>query len=278
MPDIKLIVSDLDGTLLDSGKRIPQKNLDAVRFAAAHGARFTICTGRPVSMAQVFVKLADVSVPIIGCNGSLVYDAAAGRVLKSESFERETLAALTEFSLKHGLDYLAYTADTVYHSAVSRRIEVFKAYNTYAAQQGCGPVVMEQIHDGQELLQKDIVKILITELHGQDLRLMSDFLQEFPQVTCAPSMADVLDLTPAGACKGSAVVWLADYLGIAMDAVCVCGDTTNDISMMKAAGYSVCMANGTDDAKQAAGYVTKADNNAAGFAEGILHMWGTEWD
>ena len=69
------------------------------------------------------------------------------------------------------------------------------------------------------------------------------------------------------ASKGNAIRFLCDHLGIDIKDSIAAGDAPNDISMLQAAGYSVCLKNGTEDTKAVADYITEADNNHDGFLE-----------
>lgn len=266
---IRLVVADLDGTFLNDEKIITAENLTAVRNLADNNILFSFCSGRPVSMIGAFVKQADVRIPVIGCNGGFVYDPVKKSALLSRTFPAETFAALTEYSLSGGFDYLAYTADTVYYSVNSRRIRVFRDYNQYAEKENCAPAILKCITHADSVPREKICKVLITELHGNDLEKMSGFLSGMSGIVCTPSMAGVLDLMPEGVSKGAGVAYLAAFLGIDVKDVCVFGDNTNDVSMMQRAGISVCMANGTEDARKAAVFVTERTNNDSGFAEWI---------
>ena len=266
---VQLVVSDLDGTFLADDKSVPPENISAVQLLKERGVQFTFCTGRPVAMIAAYMKQANVTLPVIGCNGGFIYDAQQKNVLMSHTFEKEVLHALVEYSAAHELDFLAYTAQTVFYSPNSKRVEVFHAYNERARKTGCEEASLTMIADTAQLVSEKITKILITELHGGDLQQMSHFLQHTSAIEYVPSTENVLDIMPAGVTKGSAVKQLAEHIGVTLQNVCVFGDTTNDISMLESAGISVCMVNGTDDAKRAATYVTTKTNNNGGFAEGV---------
>ena len=83
------------------------------------------------------------------------------------------------------------------------------------------------------------------------------------------SCSEYLEYTLKGADKGNGVRFLSDYLNISIDNTIACGDERNDISMLKAAGLGVCMINGNEEAKRAADYITKKNNNNGGIAEVI---------
>jgi len=269
---VELVVSDLDGTLLDDGKRISEENLNAVRFLAERGIAFSLCSGRPEGMTRAYIKQAAVTFPVICCNGSFIYDPVNDKVLSSTVFPEKVFWRLTEFSFASCFDYLAYTADTIYYSLNSMRINVIRAYNHYAEQTGCRPVILKPVNNIESIPADKVIKILITELHGNDQQKAAQFVSAEKDVYAEPSAAGLFDLMPCGVSKGTGVQYLAEYLGIHMQNVCVLGDNDNDVSMMQAAGMSVCIANGTESAKKAASYVTHKKNNEDGFAEGIFHF------
>lgn len=92
---IRLIVSDLDGTLLATDGRIPDANVAAIRRAHAAGIEFVVATGRPTRWLDCLAPIADLNPLVIASNGAVVYDLAAGRELSSQGFGPDAVGSLT---------------------------------------------------------------------------------------------------------------------------------------------------------------------------------------
>jgi len=93
-------------------------------------------------------------------------------------------------------------------------------------------------------------------------------MSEFPQLVAVSGVPTNLEITMATADKGNGMIKLGEYLGITREEIMTCGDSENDMAMIVAAGFGVAMANGTDEVKEAANYITSS-NEEDGVAEVI---------
>ena len=84
-------------------------------------------------------------------------------------------------------------------------------------------------------------------------------LSEYPQLIGVSGVPTNLEITMATADKGNGMVKLGEYLGISPEEIMACGDSENDMAMIVAAGFGVAMANGTDEVKEAANYITDSN-------------------
>lgn len=274
------IVTDLDGTLLTDEKGLPQKNVQAIKSLKRLGVPVFFCTGRPISFVEKYVRLAGASSLVIGGNGAIIRNIFTGETVFQQCFEKETQKNLLEFCFAQGFDALAYGTDgTVFFSKESRRVRVFLEYNDSLQDGSVSKVKLFPLEAVMENMDSvPIYKVLVTErpigaqgdvARKNDLERLNHFLGTMPAVYAVPSMAGVMDIMPQAVSKGKAVVTLAEYLRVPLSMVGVIGDNQNDISMFQIAGTSVCMSNGSEDAKKMAQWVTADTNNEAGFAEAV---------
>ncbi|MDR1301401.1 MAG: HAD family hydrolase, partial [Treponema sp.] len=103
---IRLVVSDLDGTLLDPERRIPQEAVDVVAALKERGIGFSFITGRPPYGVKDFALRAGVEGPMAGCNGALIFEGE--KVLAQHSFRMEPLRTLMEEAAAQGMTVLFY--------------------------------------------------------------------------------------------------------------------------------------------------------------------------
>ena len=125
---IRLIVMDLDGTLLTSEKTVSDYSKDILRRAMAKGVAVTLATGRMLLSASYFGRIIGANAPIISCNGALVQALDATEPLFLRAFPPETVTELLTFARENGWYAQWYVGDDIY--AEDFRPEYFTAYRT----------------------------------------------------------------------------------------------------------------------------------------------------
>lgn len=265
MPEhpIRLVISDLDGTLLTDAKTISPANLKAIADLKAAGIHFVMASGRTHLTMRTYLEQAGVTDPAISSNGALIYDDASDTVVYRSAMRDASAMALYNRLSAHGADFLFYTPTGIYHPADSQRVAFFRDYNRMALEQGSRPVALEPfdaLFSGGKLLEP----VLKAFLHAEDAVLIRDvrrWIEAEPGLDCVQSMPDSLDIMPAGISKGRAVCRLLDYYGIGPEALAVFGDHDNDVSMMRIAGLSFGMSNGSPLALSACTHVAPSNES-----------------
>ncbi|MEA4888898.1 MAG: HAD family hydrolase [Clostridiaceae bacterium] len=265
----RLVLCDLDGTLLDDKNQVSPENQAAVADLARNGVGFTLATGRMDRMTRVYVRQLDIRLPIIACNGAVIRDCATERLISAETLPPEDVIALTGWLRDRKLEYLCYTPDTVYYPPDSCRVGNFLSYNKMAAQQGTETIPLLSL--GEVPLDKiagDLVKILAVLPDQPFIDAMKEYLATHIKSCGVLSMHDAMDIMAPGVSKGRALRRLARILDIPVSSVVAIGDHDNDASMLEAAGLGIAMGNGTVIAK-AAGDVQTTANHQSGVAAAI---------
>ena len=96
----RLIISDIDGTLLDRNHRVPRRNREAVARAVAAGSEFALATGRPFRWIMPVLDQLTVRPVCVTSNGAVIYDSAEDRVLSAHELSPEALAEIVEVATK----------------------------------------------------------------------------------------------------------------------------------------------------------------------------------
>lgn len=266
---VRMVVTDLDGTLLSSAKTISVENLAAIRKLQERGVVVTFASGRMSQMLEAYVRQLSLDVPIIACDGAKIIDVAKGDTLYHNFLDAAEAEDLMDFACRNEMDYVAFTMEKVYFVLNSNRVQNFINYNTIAIQIGAEPMPLYWFdNDHAEIAQAGILKILIVEKSGRDIELATQHIAASKLIYADSPEENVIDILPVGTSKGEAVSRLAAILNIDLNDVCVFGDYLNDISMMQAAKYSVAMANAVEDVKKAAMVLTESNDNN-GFAKAI---------
>lgn len=274
---IKLIVCDMDGTLLDSRKQISRVSLATLEKAREKGIFTTICSGRVHTMLSFYSNQLEIEGPLIAANGAAIYDNRNDKILFQKTIEPEAAQALLMFCGQNGMDYSLLTATSCFFSRNSIRIRRFEQYNSLARADGLPEIPLRFFSaDYNEALSNDIYKILVYELQEGQKKQTEAYLEQHPELTWTSSEEGLLDISAKGVNKGEGVRKLARILGISAGEVCVFGDYCNDIPMMEQAGLPIAMGNAHESVKKAALAVT-ASNDEDGVARGIekyiLQTW-----
>lgn len=112
--EIKMVVTDLDDTLLSPEKEISPEAVRLIEGLEASGIRFTFITGRPAYAVERFAKKVKITAPIVSCNGAVVYDRETGHILKDIPMEIEGLETILGCAVDMGLTVLVYAGGVEY--------------------------------------------------------------------------------------------------------------------------------------------------------------------
>ena len=264
MPLIRLIATDVDGTLLNSQLKIPDRNLRAIHAAQEKGITVAISSGRFPENVYVLLQDYGLCCPIIGTNGADVIDEKLNRLSEACIAPDAALYALREL-IRLGSDYFMFARQAICTSRETRKHHSELSFGDRIRALG-----FTYYHGPEEALTLAGLGIAhkIFVCDNVPLNRVREALGGIPGIDLTQSSANNIEVMPQGADKGIGVRALAAALGIPMDQVMTLGDEGNDIPMLRAAGYGIAMANGSAEAKAAAKYVTDT-NDECGFAKAI---------
>lgn len=256
----RLLVADIDGTLVDAAREIPPPVREAVRGAQARGVRVCLATGRIWRSARRYVEDLGADPPAILYNGGLVYDFAADRVWFRAVLPRQQAQAVLEILARHPqAQPHVYVDDRVYVGAVNAL--------TVAYQQKDG-LEVEAVGDLRQWLQTDPMKILIIgdrpvlEAAAREI----DALRE--PINYVFSERHYLEVLPPRVNKGLALQVVAERLGVRPEEIVAVGDNLNDLAMIQYAGLGVAMQHAPEVLRVEADYVAPG-NDEGGLREVI---------
>ena len=269
----KLILTDLDGTLLRDDKSLSPANRAALVRAAAQGAEVVVATGRFFGgIPRELLELPFLRYFIL-MNGAKVYDRREDRVL----YRSEIPLAQAE-RVMDLLEPLDCTVDCYQNDVGWMERRYFDHLDYYVTDPVSRAMVRShrrpvddlraQVRAGGNTVQKMQAYFPHLELRP---RVMALLRREVPGVVQSISLPTNLELNAAGATKGAALAELCRALGVDPLDTAAFGDGTNDVSMLAAAGVGVAMANGAPETRQAADLVT-ASNQEDGVAM-VLDRW-----
>ena len=256
--DIRIIALDLDGTLLNSNKELTERNYRALAAAAAKGIEIVPTTGRFYdAMPAVIRELPFVNYAIT-INGAQVANVRTGEVLYRAEIPWQQAVEIMTF-----LDTLPVVYDCFMDNAAWMTAALQEKIDDYTDDVHYRKMVRQLRAPVPELkafitdLAHDVQK---SQFFTMDAALRARMLRELPQmfpgIVTSSALKHNVEINQARANKGEAVLALAAHLGYGAEHVMTFGDGLNDLSMIKAAGTGVVMANGEDEVKVCANYIT----------------------
>ncbi|KRM87507.1 Cof-type HAD-IIB family hydrolase [Lacticaseibacillus thailandensis] len=266
MAKVRLIMSDIDGTLVNDDHVIPAKVVTTIQDFKARGGRFVLASARPPLGMTALADQLGFDVPLVSFNGAYIAQRDADGVL----------APIYEAPLAPG------AARTVYQVARQQdpglSINVFSGQHWFVDEQeywetqeaditGFPPEV-QPLHE--VLAGEDPIHKVLVMGEEPDIDVLQATLADRPELDLALSRSKptYLEITHRGVTKAAALAFLRDYFKVPLAATLAIGDGGNDLPMIQAAGVGVAMGNGAAALRQAADAVV-ADNNAGGVAEAI---------
>ncbi|WP_025156360.1 Cof-type HAD-IIB family hydrolase [Leifsonia aquatica] len=259
-PEPRLIVTDLDGTLLTSDRRITPRTIDVLGSARAAGLRLAIASARPHRLIDGVLprEALDLFDAVIVSNGAAVVDPRSGVVLHEDTLSAEAagwaVRTLRDAFPGSGFGWEAeavFSSDRVFLELVARE-----------------PILRDphpdRVHDAPPSPVHQLVMAAPGMLPRAAVSRAAALLGTGFAVT--DSSGGVVEISPSTVDKRSGAHWWASALGAGLDDVIAFGDELNDLPLLRAAGIGVAMANASDEVRAAASHGT-ASNDADGVAE-----------
>jgi len=255
--DFKLIAIDLDGTLLNSDLKISPRAAAAIQAAERKGVKVTLCTGRMYVSASRYAQELGLNIPLVTYNGALVKNSLGHEVLYEKNLPLKEARYVVEVCREFDCQLNVYFEDKLY---VEKGNSWAKRYANKVN------VPLNEVDDLLDFLKMSPIKILAM---GEEeiLHMLRKRLAD-REIYITRSHSYFLEMLNPEATKGKGLAAVAENLAIDRKNIMAIGDNENDIEMFKYVGYSVAMANASDDIKSHADYVTK-NNNDDGVAEAI---------
>ncbi|MEQ7217287.1 Cof-type HAD-IIB family hydrolase [Vagococcus fluvialis] len=271
---IKMIASDMDGTLLSSHLAISETNKEAVLEAQAQGIEFMVATGRAYSEAKAALDDAGIKCCMITGNGAQIFDEN-GEAIVTFSIDKKTTKEIMTTLREKNLYFELMTTNGVYAESQPQRVENFATllanqvpHLTFKmaiamASTHLNMLPVHYINNYDDLLVDDSVEILKVIAFSDEgpklLRPIADELEANGPLYVTASFPNNIEINHKDAQKGNAVKLMAEKRGIGLEDVMTIGDNFNDVSMLKVAGVSFAMGNAEEDVKKIAKY--EADTN-----------------
>ncbi len=269
MRKIRLVALDLDGTLGNTEKKVPEGNYHALRQCEKAGIQIVPATGRAVGGIPPMIRELPGANYAITTNGAVVADLKNNKIIKKCGLSNEMVLRVLNIAKKY------HAASDPY---VNGRGITEPASIEHMDEFGLTPAMQQLVRNTRDVVPNvmeymkttgtDAEKVNVFMADMEEREILRKELMAIPELSISSSMYNNLEINAKGADKGAALLWLAEYLGISREETMAFGDGENDIPMIKAAGIGVAMENALDTVKAVADTITLT-NDENGVAAAI---------
>ena len=254
---IKLLATDLDGTLVADLRTISPRTQAAIKTAVERGVIVTIATGREYEITHQFANMLGLTGPIICFQGAVIQDAQTGEPIARNTLSMAATHRLIDVSRSLNV------ALTLHDNGIAYAEKMTPQGKTFLNNIG---TTMVEVDDLKQAITRQPIKgmVIHSPQDGETIwAQLKDNLDE--SVKAFRSLENLIEITGVDVSKGHALATLTAHYGITQSEVMAIGDQDNDVDMIAWAGIGVAMGDASPNAKAAANCVapTLAEDGAA---------------
>lgn len=283
---IKLIASDMDGTLLNSDHKIPKENIELIKFAQKNGIQFVVATGRAYYEALPALNNENIKCDVISFNGGIIYDKN-GNIINITPMKLKDLYYTIEILKSLEISYQLYTKNTIYTNSIetdiTAYIDLIRANGEEPNEQHLRQEARNRLALGH-ITEVDNIELYLNQENNPAIKVIgiSNNLEKLKHATELLSGNDNISVTSSGAnnveimdkkaTKGEALKIVADIHDINLRNAIAIGDNLNDQAMLDIVEYSIAMKNGNKDLQKTSKFITEKTNSEGGVADSVMKL------
>ena len=254
---------DLDGTLLDSHHNVSPENCDALQKLTANGVMVVLVSGRMHRSMKPISDQIGLENPIISYNGGMVKHTVSGQVLHHTPVPAEYAKAVVKDCIEQGLHLNYCLDDELFVSKKNNWSELYEERTGVPA---------TAVGDLRELDGKTPTKLLIIHPAEELQQYLTRFKTEYAKkLYVTQTQPEYIEFMHPAVSKGMALTALTKQFDIPLASVVAFGDSYNDESLLRTAGYGIAMENAVSPIKSCADYITST-NDENGVAKAIYEL------
>lgn len=255
MKEIKMILTDLDGTLLNEDKQIGELTKEAIAKCKDKGIKFGIASGRPLDPILQFIKewgVEDLPDFVLGMNGGVVYDTKTGYREEYHLLDGEIIIDIMNHFKELDVTFMLFDGNIRY---VNRSTDETRASALIFGE-------IETLADLFELCRKRQFNKLIINCAPDYMSVVEKHAEAFKNEKCVAfkTAITLFEYVDPRINKSFGAQKMCEHFNISMENVMAFGDTSNDNEMIRDAGVGVWMCNGSDDTKALSNAIAKSNN------------------
>ena len=283
---IKLIASDMDGTLLNSDHKIPKENIELIKFVQKNGIQFVVATGRAYYEALPALNDESIKCDVISFNGGIIYDKN-GNIINITPMKLKDLYYTIEILKSLEISYQLYTKNTIYTNSIetdiTAYIDLIRANGEEPNEQHLRQEARNRLALGH-ITEVDNIELYLNQENNPAIKVIgiSNDLEKLKHATELLSGNDNISVTSSGAnnveimdkkaTKGEALKIVADIHDINLKNAIAIGDNLNDQAMLDIVEYSIAMKNGNKELQKTSKFITEKTNSEAGVADSVMKL------
>ncbi|MGZ9734071.1 Cof-type HAD-IIB family hydrolase [Flavobacterium sp. GNP002] len=254
----KMLVLDMDDTLLNDDHTISNENKVMLAKARELGVHIVLASGRPTPAMIAYAKELQLDNSyMISYNGAVITDLKEDKIIFEQTLTQEQIHELYDYSLKSKTHIITYVDGKIVSETDSEYIEIEKNITGLAH---------NKVVSFKEEVQSSAVKCILLEEPGYLKEVEKDLKAAMPHLSVSMSKPFFLEVAQNGIDKGASIKFLAKKLGILQSEIIAVGNAGNDLTMIEYAGLGVWVDN-VDPELRDKGDVIVASNNNHGVAE-----------
>ncbi len=277
---IKLVASDLDGTIIDKNNKISPKNFTAIKKLHDKNVKFVICTGKSYSISKKICDKFEAQYGIFG-NGNQIVDLKNGKEIWSKQISNDDLKFIITFAKSYNFHTHIYLSSEVVSEKLSyldlRNYRLKNLNSSDEIRYRLVPNILKYVESKKTTAFSVVVSSSKNNLKEFEKVLELNKNISYTYIRKRGMYRDeiigkdyeYLNITAEGVNKDVALSQLEQILGISKNSTLAIGDNINDIEMVKNSGIGVAVFDSYNDLKEVATYTTKSSTSDGAFSEAI---------
>lgn len=277
--NIKLVASDLDGTIIDRNNNISKNNLEAIKNLHKKNISFVICTGKSYSVSQNVCRQFNAEFGIFG-NGSQILNLKTKKEIYRKTLLKQDLLFVSTLAKRYNLHIHLYTDNNI----ITEKLEFMDLRNFILKERNSNNLEFKTVKNIISYIEDFSPEVFSIVISTEEKSLIDfkNIISVNPNICSAyinkrgtykdlviNKNYEYLNISPFGVNKNEALKHLCKYLNISNENILAIGDNVNDFEMIKESGIGVAVNGSYDDLKQVAQYVTKSTVTEGAFAEAV---------
>jgi len=249
---IRLLIADVDGTLLNAQKGLSPVTVKAIEDLQRSGIRFSLVSHRPLQGLQRLMEMLQIRSACAALNGGVIVDEAFN-VISEKSVRSAVVQEVVGTIERHGLNPWIYTRAAWYVPSIEGP---HVQHETEALD--FSPTCFESLGE----IAQPVIKVAAVGDRFSQMAACEDQLRNRlgTQLSISRALSNHLDVSHPDANKGAAVTSIAEMLGIPLEEVATAGDGENDIPMFRVSGLSIAMGQAAAEVHRAATHTTTSNS------------------
>jgi Cof subfamily protein (haloacid dehalogenase superfamily) len=269
--DIKILFSDLDGTLVSHAGDVKKDTIEACHALIKNHISLVLVTGRHPDMTRRIHHKIGLDTPVIGCNGGLIKDLTTNEILYINAFSKAHVEQTISIANRFHIDWVVYEKNHIFFDKMPPKSYQLPYINSRL------PISLRanfvHVRSLDEMFTPDrvfIKTLLLCDRNPEAMEACMNELEGLSDTEVLRSANTYLDVMAKGSSKGKAISRYLDMIKLDREHIAAIGDAPNDLDMISYAQLGIAMGNAMPIVKEAAQFITSP--HPTGFADAVKFL------